>query len=383
MAHEVLELRPIDAVSPTLAEALRMCKLRAGLSRAANAENYILGNPKAWLGTAYHAVLEGLGSSQVDAVDAQVRELWEAAIQREYQRARTHHLDRRFGPPESWPGYHVVAAMALIRAKELAQAETRPRTCEQGATPSDTLREKRFSAANGKIVGCPDLVRSGEVVDFKSGGIFEDEGQEEIKASYVRQLRIYGFLVRETLGWWPRRGVLLPMVGSSVEVDLERAACEMEAAAAVQLLEEYNAAIAGGRDPVQLASPSAATCRWCPFQLYCPAFWSNGGPEWAGDLRAGAIGGVAEEQASSIHNGLAMLLSIRVEQGTVAAGQKVSLLPLDPSIHADVPLVKAGDRVRVTGLSRRADGSLVAAKRTLITREQNLPRIEVAPSGRG
>lgn len=382
MAQQVLQLRAIAAASPTLAEALRVCKLRAGLSRAANAENYVLGNPKAWLGTAYHAVLEGLGSSQVDRVDAQVRGLWEAAIQREYQRARTHHLDRRFGPPESWPGYHVVAAMALIRAKELAQAGARPRTGEQGVTPSDTLREKRFSAANGKIVGRPDVVQSGEVVDFKSGEIFEDEGQEQIKASYVRQLRIYGFLVRETLGWWPRRGVLLPMIGSPVEVDLEPADCEKEAAAAVQLLEEYNTAIAGGLDPVELASPSATTCRWCPFQLYCPAFWSNVGPEWAGDLRAGAIGGMAEEQASSIHNGLALSLSIRVERGTVAANQKVSLFPLDPSMHPDIPLLNARDRVRVTGLFRRADDSLVAAKRTLMTREQNLPRIELSPQER-
>ncbi len=357
-----------------------MCKLRAGLSRAANADQYILGNPKAWLGTACHAVLEGVvGLGQVDGLEARVREMWEAAIEREYRRACTHQLDRRFGPPQSWPGYHVVAAMALIRAKELTQAGANPRNDQHGVWPSESIREKKFSAAKGKIVGRPDLVRSGEVVDFKSGEIFEDEAQEQIKASYIRQLRIYGFLVRETLGWWPRRGLLLPMIGSPVEVDLEPGDCEKEAAEAVHLLEGYNAAIAVGLDPVQLASPSATTCRWCPLQMHCPAFWVNAGPEWAGDLGADAVGGLAEEQPSPIHNGLALSLSIRVDRGTAAPHLKVTLFPLDPSIHPDVTQVKAGDRLRVTGLFRRADDSLVAAKRTLIALEQNLPRIEVEP----
>lgn len=169
------------------------------------------------------------------------------------------------------------------------------------------------------------------------------------------------------------------MIGSPVEVDLEPADCEKEAAAAVQLLEEYNAAIAGGRDPVELASASATTCRWCPFQLYCQAFWKYVGPEWASDLYADAIEGVAEEQVSSINNGLALSISIRIERGTVAANRKVSLFPLDPSIHPDALLVKAQDRVRVTGLFRRADGSLVPGTITMIAREQSLPRIEVEP----
>ncbi|GAB6185662.1 PD-(D/E)XK nuclease family protein [Thermopirellula anaerolimosa] len=377
MAPEALRLRPIEAVSPTLVEALRLCKLRAGLSRAENADQYVLGNPKAWLGTAYHAVLEAAGSDASGNLEVRAPALWDLAIQREYSRARVHRLDRRFGPPESWPGYHVVAAMAFVRAKELAEREASQRAEKaRCALPGDILREKTFSGADGRIVGRPDMVRPGEIVDFKSGEIFAEGDQEQVKGSYVRQLRIYGFLVRETLGWWPRRGVLLPMIGSLVEVDLEPGACEKEAADALRLLGEYNAAIARGHDPADLASPSAATCRWCPFQLYCPAFWNHVRPEWAGDLLAGALAGVAEEQASWIHNGLALSLSVLVDQGTVPANQRISLFPLDGLMHPDVLEVKAADRVRATGLFQRSDRSLVATKRTMIGLERNLPEIK-------
>ncbi len=317
MAQEVLRLRAIEAVSPTLAEALRLCKLRAGLSRVENSGQYILGNPRAWLGTAYHAVLEAAGSDASGNLEVRARGLWDMAVQREYSRARVHRWDKRFGPPESWPGYHVVAAMALVRARELAEREASQRTGKAHcALPGDILREKTFSGADGRIVGRPDLVRPAEIVDFKSGATFADGDQEQIKGSYVRQLRIYGFLVRETLGWWPRRGVLLPMIGSPVAVDLEPGDCEKEAADALRLLGEYNAAIASGHDPADLASPSATTCRWCPFQLYCPAFWNAVRPEWADGLLAGALAGIAEEQASWIHNGLALSLSVLADRGT-------------------------------------------------------------------
>jgi hypothetical protein len=53
-----LQLPEIRATGPTLAETMRTCLLRAGLSRARGSSNFVLGNPRAWLGTAYHEVLE-------------------------------------------------------------------------------------------------------------------------------------------------------------------------------------------------------------------------------------------------------------------------------------------------------------------------------------
>ena len=42
-----------------------------------------------------------------------------------------------------------------------------------------------------------------ENYDFDFRGRWDDV----VKAAYVRQLRIYGYLVKENLGWWPKRGL--------------------------------------------------------------------------------------------------------------------------------------------------------------------------------
>ena len=81
MAQETIRVGTINAVSPTLAETLRQCKLHAGLSRAEGSSHHVLGNPKAWLGTAYHAVLERVGPEHRDDIEAIVRDLWGATIE--------------------------------------------------------------------------------------------------------------------------------------------------------------------------------------------------------------------------------------------------------------------------------------------------------------
>ena len=65
-----IELTTITAVSPSLAELLRLCALRAGLSRLATTRPLVLGNPKAWLGTAYHEVLEAAGTIAGGRIEA-------------------------------------------------------------------------------------------------------------------------------------------------------------------------------------------------------------------------------------------------------------------------------------------------------------------------
>ena len=104
-----LELPEIRATSPTLAETMRACLLRAGLSKASGSSNFVLGNPKAWLGTAYHEVLEKIVEIDLnqESLDGAVERLWDAAIAAQQQRADVHVLDRRFGLPATWPGYHV------------------------------------------------------------------------------------------------------------------------------------------------------------------------------------------------------------------------------------------------------------------------------------
>lgn len=206
----ILRLPEIRITNPSLAETMRACLLRAGLSKASGSSNFVLGNPKAWLGTAYHEVLEKIVEIDLgqESIEDAVERVWGLAIAAQQQRAAAHALNHRFGLPASWPGYYVARASVLLRAKELAARATPDEVAAEkagGGGPARTIREQEFTAFNGRLLGRPDVIRAGEVVDYKSGVILEHDTAAQIdvvKAAYVRQLRIYGYLIKHRLGWW-------------------------------------------------------------------------------------------------------------------------------------------------------------------------------------
>lgn len=385
----ILELPEIRVTSPTLAETMRTCLLRAGLSRASGSSNFVLGNPKAWLGTAYHEVLEKIveiDPGQEPLEDA-VERLWNQAAAARLQRATTHALDRRFGLPASWPGYHVARASVLLRAQELVSG---PKSAEspltkQSSDPerSTALREQPFTAFGGRLLGRPDVVRAREVIDYKSGAILEHDAAAEadvVKAAYVRQLRIYGYVVRQNLGWWPERGILIPLGGAEVEVALDPLDCEREAGEAVARLDEYNERVRAGAALEELASPSIKTCRWCAYKIICPVFWDTAAADWSGQLDGAAVEGPLTHAPTPIYGGAARTITVLAERGSEVR-QETTIAPLNISTYPALDGAGLGDRVRLVGLRKRADGVLVPSARTVVLRGSDLPHVITPRAG--
>jgi hypothetical protein len=377
-----LELSEIRATSPTLAETMRACLLRAGLSKASGSSNFVLGNPKAWLGTAYHEVLEKIVEIDVsqESLDGAVERLWELAIAAQQQRADAHVLDRRFGSPATWPGYHIARASVLLRAGELSAAPASavaPATEELRTGPASTTREQEFTAFGGRLLGRPDVIRASDVVDYKSGAIVEHDAATQtnvVKAAYVRQLRIYGYLVKQKFGWWPKRGILLPLGGAGVEVELAPSECEREAFDAVALLDAYNGKVRSGAAPQEFASPSPESCRWCAYKLVCPVFWQAASPDWSGQLDGAAVEGPLVGAPSVIHVGAARAIAMDVQAGTEVR-RRAQIAPLNPSGHPVIATLVHGERVRLVALRQRTDGMLVPGQRTVLCRVSDLPSV--------
>jgi hypothetical protein len=232
-------------------------------------------------------------------------------------------------------------------------------------------------AFSGKLKGKPDLGRGEEIIDFKTGSIYETDELDAppaLKEAYVRQLRIYAYLVHEAVGRWPRRGLLYPIAGSPVEVELDPAACTREAIEAVALLDRYNDALGRSADPADLASASPDTCRWCPYKLACPAFWKSADPSWAGALDGEAASGRLLGPVRSVFGGTAYALSIDADGGTIPHGG-ISLSPLPTAVHAAGGGLSENDRVRVVGLGRRENGTLYPTLKTVILSETAVPSI--------
>ena len=376
-----LELRPLPTISPTLAELMRVCHLRAALARSTGASQFVLGTPKAWLGTAYHFVLERIAylNSHED-VQQCVAHLWNEAIVIQEQRASSHPLDKRFGKSETWPGYYLVRASVELRAREVAlplSSKITSRGAKQLASAQVSLEEE-FTAFSGKLVGRPDVVRGDEIQDYKSGAIteFSEETQKEVvKTAYVRQLRIYGFLVKEKLGAYPGRGLLIPLGGAAVEVELQPTDCEREATEAVALLDNHNSKLRRSTTASELASPSAQGCKWCSFKSICPKFWESLSASWSGQLDGEAIEGNLINDPTLIHEGSAIALSVAVTRGTRDHPSAMRIAPLSLKVHAYAANLHTGDAIRITGLAGRMDGTVTPTQRTVVTRLQDIPSV--------
>jgi hypothetical protein len=253
-----------------------------------------------------------------------------------------------------------------------------PPAAKQGAgTGHAGIREEEFIACGAKLLGRPDVIRDREIIDYKSGAIFEHDDATQtdvVKAAYIRQLCVYGFLVKENLGWWPRRGLLFPVAGPGVEVALEPSECEREANEAVALLDSYNRSVRAGTAPEDLASPSPERCCWCPYKLLCPAFWRTASPAWSGQLDGAAVEGVPAEAPAVIHAGAARALALDIQAGSELR-RRAQITPLNTAAHPAVMMLATSDRVRLIGLRARPDGVLAPTKRTVLARVADLPTV--------
>jgi RecB family exonuclease len=368
---------------------MRACLLRAGLSKAIGSSRFALGNPKAWLGTAYHEVLEKIVEVDLERepLDAAVERLWNQAIITQQQRADVHALDCRFSSATTWPGYHVARASVLLRARDLAAglvpAVAQATKQASVAALGGGIREQEFSACGGKLLGRPDVIRASEVVDYKSGAILDrdDATQNDVvKAAFVRQLRIYGYLVKQKLGWWPLRGVLIPLAGGAVEVGLEPSECEREAIEAVALLDAYNEKVRGDAACEDFASPSPQGCKWCPYKILCPSFWRAASPAWSGQLDGAAVEGVLADAPGVIHGGAARAVALDIQAGSEAR-RRAQIAPLNPAAHPVVTTLAMGERVRLIGLRAWAHGVLVPGVRTVSFRLADVPTVRVLGEG--
>src|SRR5258708_4277652 len=95
-------LGTIDRTSPSLWADMRLCGLRSLFASAVHAQNWVLHDPRAWLGTAFHRVME---AARAPGAPGSLEDVWKDAVDNLAQRAALHPLDRRFTVPEKWPSY--------------------------------------------------------------------------------------------------------------------------------------------------------------------------------------------------------------------------------------------------------------------------------------
>ena len=373
-----LVIEPVASTSPTLADEMKLCWLRAGLASCRESASWVLHDPRLWLGTALHALLEKARREHISDLEA----AWDGEIANFVQRIGSHQFDQRFSDPRRWPSYFLVRQRALSSAAEL-NAARRPTGGSVGQqSPIRSGTERRLVARGGRLIGRPDRFDRSSVTDIKSN--LPDQttavGAEIFKRSR-RQIQIYAAIIAETLGFWPKKGIIAGASGETAEFGLAPAECDAEADAAVADLVSWNSALSSAARASDIANPSESSCGSCLFQLVCPAFWtwlernSSGSPPYRGPVAAaGLLKSVLLGNDGDLQT-IALADVVSTEPGMVSAS-----LVTRRSIHGILPPSEIGSECRIVGAEIRRDGRLAADWPTVVMPADRIPRIDLGPN---
>ena len=110
-----------------------------------------------------------------------------------------------------------------------------------------------------------------EIIDYKTGNIFEDNGN--VKQIYVEQLNLYALMYESVEGKYVDKLTIIDKQGNSIDVpksqnqDLLR-----QEVAGVK--NQINDSILNGTQ-LNLASPSEINCKYCECRHLCTAYWES------------------------------------------------------------------------------------------------------------
>jgi hypothetical protein len=354
---------------------MRLCGLRAALAATPVADRWVLHDPRAWLGNAFHRLMEAMRRR---ATPADPEAVWNAAITEAVASALNHPLDRRFTEPERWPSYFLVRQRAFALAAKIG-ASRKPesaelRTGQTSHTPAGGP-ERRFEARGGRLVGRPDYYDGHMLTEYKSS--LPDaawSGAAEIVDSFRRQLRLYAVIVADALGQWPASGRVVAASGQTLEVKIDPAACNAEADAALAALDALNGALNDGAAPEDLAAPAVSACSGCPFQIICPAFWQKLGHDRLYGFTDAALEGVLESLEPGPDGDL-YTAHVTARSASFHLNREQAVV-LRRSVHGELAPSDAGSYCRLAGGRVRPDGRLGADFSTVVLAVPNLPRLE-------
>jgi hypothetical protein len=375
--------QPLRYTTPSGAASLADCRLRAAYESDTSFRGSVPSSPAARLGTACHRVLELAGAGALPpAGDPQWRQqfeaAWASAVAEQEEERQRNPLEAHWPPPERWPYY----SARKVATRRLCERISRSTNGQIAGRPRDSplaeqaLQEQRQQAFGGKLRGRADVIRRSpepEIEDYKTGSLADGE-TGDIKPQYRTQMLLYAVLEHEATGVWPKRATLIPLQGAPGVIEIDAAEATAAAEAALDALASYNEQVQAGTPIVDLATPSPAACRFCPYAVGCSAFWSAADETWLEEGITAVAGGMhgREESRLSTFN-----MKIEKATGSVPPGDYL-LYQLDAErFGAVLPLA---DGTEVAALWLAGDSSARQLRATARTRMSSGPLTELAGS---
>ena len=374
--RETLVLSAPSRMTPTIWAHMRLCRLRGVLACTSDAEAWVLHDPRRWLGTAFHRVMQVAARPGVSAEDVELA--WSRAVAKAATAAAEHPLDSRFDTPERWPGYFLARQRAMASATQVRVRVTAWKDRQRGAIEEGRGTERLVQTRDGLLAGRPDSYDGRTIVDYKSS--LPDRNwlrATEILDEYQRQLRLYAAILADVGGSWPVTARIVAASGETVEYRIDEVECAAEAKAALEALAHVKRELSQGTAPETLANPSSASCGRCPFQMICPGFWKwieHDGFQDSSVAVAAKVVSIDVGHDSDLYTAQVVVLA------SSCSLDREQTVTLRRSAHGDLVDTPPGSRWRIVSASARPNMRLRSSLSTVVLPEDTVPRLALSYS---
>ena len=113
--------------------------------------------------------------------------------------------------------------------------------------------------------------------DYKTGSVFEPNGNFTYKISYVKQLHAYALLTTECYGLKPKHMELIDATGRPHVITFDDSIANLvikEAQKNLELIDEVLKSFVSDLETSKFCTPSLECCEHCKIKPYCKSYWS-------------------------------------------------------------------------------------------------------------
>lgn len=337
MIHELpnLSILPLARISPSQLTKLRTCAGQVLLAQTYRGFRLLPPSPAALFGQAIHKLLE-LVTNQVYKNRQEIEEGLNHQLMLVEEKLRAD------GFAYLIPLRSQVRNSAVKFIQVIDRAETmlsRGRSVNQ-----TTYRTEQWLTDTDKYVGgiVDAIIQMGEhvqLIDYKSGNIFDDLETEQLKTAYEEQLRLYAYLYFETHGYYPNQLTIIDLAGRAIDVSFSPDECRLLYEQAIVELRRVNQSLYS--TPASLMTASPANCRWCEVRAACNQYIPEVSQVGYTTNIVGTLSSVGNRP-----NGLTLAINTRFSPITVIS------IPFTSELHWQSAI---GQSVRLFGVKRIAE----------------------------
>ena len=269
----------IDRISPSSANELLACELRAGFSRDVRFKRWRRPSTYSVLGESAHAVIEAAFKrtdwpNDPDRLRDQIEAVWDGSVAVGVAKLAKAWAPANPPPADEWPGFQLTRARTARRVERLVTAAPAARVAPAPGTGIEVTLEDPNSMLFGRVDRIDRVGSTVRVVDLKTG-----LKQGDATEGQTRQLLLYAILVHRSTGEWPAEIAIEDASGAQTVRPLAPVEAEGALDQVTSAVASFNER-ASGPTPSFTAQPDPDTCRWCAYRVVCRPYWVGLRDEW-------------------------------------------------------------------------------------------------------